>query len=131
MKRIKNYLLIFILSTFSFLSRALAYDKISCGNIESIPKKIPELTSWAVTLIQILVPIILVIMSMVDLIKAITSQKEDEIKKGQKVLIKRIILAVIIFLFVALIKLIISVVASSTDTNNITDCIACFIDGKC
>lgn len=131
MKKIKNYLLLFVLSAFSFLNSAFAYDKTSCGNIESIPKKIPELTSWVVTLIQILVPVILVIMSMVDLVKALSSQKEDEIKKGQKVLIKRIILAVIIFLFVALIKLVVSVVASSTDTNNITDCIACFIDGKC
>lgn len=105
--------------------------KVSCGSIEKIPKKIPELTSWAVTFIQVLVPVILVIISMVDLVKAISSQKEDEIKKGQKVLIKRIVLAAVIFLFVALVKLVVSVVANASDTNNITSCISCFIDGNC
>lgn len=103
-------------------------DKVSCGNIEKIPRKIPELTTWAVTFIQVLVPVILVIFSMVDLIKAISSQKEDEIKKGQKVLIKRIVLAAVIFLVVILVKLIISIVASATDTTNIISCINCFIN---
>lgn len=101
--------------------------KVSCGKIEKIPRKIPELTTWIVTFIQVLVPIILVLISMVDLIKAISSQKEDEIKKGQNVLIKRIVLAVIIFLFVAMVKLVISVVANASDSDNIVKCIDCFI----
>lgn len=112
-------------------NKSYTQNKVSCGGIKKIPKKIPELTSWAVTFIQVLVPVILVIMSMVDLVKAVSSQKDDEIKKGQKVLIKRIILAAIIFLFVALVKLVISVVASASDTDSITSCIACFIDGDC
>lgn len=130
MKKVKNYLLITFFSTFLFLNNVFAYEKVTCGGM-NLPKKIPELTSWAVTFIQVLVPVILVIMSMVDLVKAMSSQKEDEIKKGQKVLVKRIVLAVIIFLFVALVKFVISIVANSTDTNNIVSCISCFIDGNC
>ena len=60
-------------------------DKVSCGNITGIPAKIPELVSFAITLIQIAVPVILVVMGSVDLFKGITAQKEDEIKKGQKI----------------------------------------------
>lgn len=141
MKKIKNYIMILFLTLFSFITKLTCieaktpetYTAVSCGNFKNFPRKIPELTTWAVTLIQVAVPVILVILSMVDLVKAISGQKEDEIKKGQKVLIKRIILAAVIFLFVALVKLVISVVASSTDTNNITKCIACFIEdvNKC
>lgn len=133
MKKIKSYLIVLFLTIFTFIGSINAIDKVSCGNVNNIPKKIPELTTWAVTLIQVAVPIILIILSMVDLVKAISSQKEDEIKKGQKVLIKRIALAAVIFLFVALVKLVISVVASSTDTKNISSCIDCFINdvNKC
>lgn len=129
MKKIKNYLILGFFTVFSFVGGVRAeYTKVSCGNIKNIPKKIPELTTWAVTLIEVAIPIILVILSMVDLIKAVSSQKEDEIKKGKNVLVKRLILAAIIFLFVALIKFVISIVANSTDTNNISKCISCFIE---
>lgn len=134
MKKIKNYLILGIFTIFSFVGSVRAeYTKVSCGNIKNIPKKIPELTTWAISLIQVAVPVILVILSMVDLVKAVSSQKEDEIKKGKSVLVKRIILAAVIFLFVAIVKFAISIVASSTDTNNISNCIACFIEdvNKC
>ena len=52
-------------------------DKYSCGNITGIPKKIPELTSFAVTLIQIAIPIVLILLGSIDLFKGITANKDD------------------------------------------------------
>jgi len=104
--------------------------KYSCGNITGIPKKIPELTSLIVTVVQIAIPILLVIMGSLDLFKGITAQKDDEMKKGQQMFIKRLVVAVIIFFVVIIVKLLISVVAESTSTN-IVDCIDCFIDNDC
>ena len=106
-----------------------AVTKVGCGIITGIPEKIPELTSFAITFIQIAVPIVLVIMGSLDLFKGVTAQKEDEMKKGQQMFIKRLIYAAIIFFVVVIAKLLISVVADSTTSNNIAECIDCFLSG--
>ena len=106
-----------------------AVTKVSCGNITGIPEKIPELTSFAITVIQIAIPIVLVVMGSLDLFKGLSAQKEDEIKKGQQMFIKRLIYAAIIFFVVVIAKLLISVVADSTTSNNIAECIDCFLSG--
>ncbi len=104
-------------------------DKVSCGNITGIPAKIPELVSFAITLIQIAVPVILVVMGSVDLFKGITAQKEDEIKKGQQMFVKRLLIAALIFFVIVITKFLISIIADNNSTN-IIDCIDCFVDDK-
>ena len=119
--------------SFSCVLTSVSYcelpDKVSCGNVTEIPTKIPELTSYCITLVQIAVPIILIIMGTLDLFKGVTAQKEDEIKKGQQMLIKRLITAVIIFFVIVITKFLISVVADATSSANITECIDCFLSG--
>lgn len=80
---------------------------------DSIPEEITSILSSVVTLIQIGIPIILVIMGMIDLGKAVTSQKEDEVKKAQSMLIKRLIYGVLIFLVVAIVKFVLGIVGDS------------------
>lgn len=53
---------------------------------------------FILTVIQWVAPIILIIIGSIDMVKAIVAGKEDEIKKNQQTLIKRLISAVIIFL---------------------------------
>lgn len=53
---------------------------------------------YIVTLIQFVVPILLIVWGILDLSKAITAGKEDEIKKWRKTLVDRIIAAVVVFL---------------------------------
>ena len=81
MKR-KNIYIVILMFMFMPIFNVYAAAKVSCGNVTEIPAKIPELISFAVTMIQIAVPIILVVMGSMDLFKGITAQKEDEIKKG-------------------------------------------------
>ena len=78
------------------------FNILACGG--KIPDEIASLIQSIVTLIQVGIPIILVIMGMLDLGKAVTSQKDDEIKKAQSLLIKRLIYGVLIFLVVAIVK---------------------------
>lgn len=104
--------------------------KVSCGNLTDIPRKIPELTSYIVTLVQIAIPIALVIMGSIDLVKGIMAQKEDEIKKGYQMFIKRLVIGVLIFFVIIIVKFIISLVADSS-TADIVDCIDCFISNVC
>lgn len=101
----------------------------TCGNFEFMGI-LPYLTSTLVTLIQIVIPIILIIMGMLDLGKAIVQQKEDDIKKGQSTFLKRVIAAVVIFLIVAIVKLLVGLVAGNNN-DSITECIDCFVSGDC
>ncbi|MBQ9072520.1 MAG: hypothetical protein IJY25_05135 [Bacilli bacterium] len=105
--------------------------KVNCGNIKKIPQKIPKLTSLAFTIIQIAVPILLVLMGSIDLFKGITAGKEDEMKKGQQMFIKRLVVGALIFFVIAIVKLLVSVVANASDTANISSCISCFMSNDC
>ena len=134
MKKKLKYVYFMLLSIIFNLSNTYAInlnDKVSCGNIGSFHKKIPEISSWIINIIFVAVPVILTIVGMIDFVKGIASQKEDEIKKGQQVFIKRIITAVIIFFIVALVKLIVSLISNSTEKSGIISCIDCFISNKC
>ena len=109
----------------------ISKNNVSCGNIGSINKKIPELTSWIITIAQIVVPVILVIFGVIDFVKAIVSQKEDEIKKGQQIFIKRLITGILIFFVVVIVKFVVSLLAGENESGNIINCIDCFISNKC
>ena len=109
------------------------YDKnavVSCGDnlLTNIPSLIPQVINIVYIAIQIAVPIVLVIMGMLDLFKAITAQKEDEIKKGQQMFIKRLLAAAIVFFVIAIVKLLFSFVADDKNGNMI-DCVNCFLNG--
>lgn len=113
------------------------YDKnalVSCGEgeniIENIPSLIPKVVSIAYTLIQVAVPVVLVIMGSLDLFRGISAQKEDEIKKGQQMFIKRLISAALVFFVFVIVKVVISVVADGS-SNSIMDCAQCFIENEC
>ena len=121
--------IITLMILFTPIISVLAAPKVSCGNVTDIPRKIPELTSMAITMIQIAVPVILVIMGSLDLFKGVTAGKEDEIKKGQQLFIKRLIVAGIIFFVVVIAKFVISIVAEA-GSGNIIECIDCFTNSK-
>ena len=108
-----------------------AISKVNCGNVTGIPAKIPQLTSLVVSIIQVAVPVILVIVGSIDLLKAVGNQKEDEITKARKILLKRIVLAAIIFFLIVIAKFLISVVADSNDSANIISCMDCFLGNNC
>lgn len=105
-------------------------DNVKCGSLEKIPSTLPKVTKTIVNVVQVAVPILLVVFGMIDLIKSIAAQKEDEIKKGKQILIKRLITAVLVFFVFVLVKFFISVLADG-DSAGIIECAECFIEGKC
>lgn len=126
MKRIhKIFLLLLMLVPFFSVN---AITKVSCGQVTGIPEKIPELTSMIIGIIQIGVPIILVLMGTLDLFKGISSQKDEDIKKGQKLFIKRLIVGALIFFIAVIVKFLTSVVADASSADAI-ECIDCFMNG--
>ena len=109
----------------------LATAKVSCGNLSGIPKKIPNLTSDIFLILEIAVPVILVIMGMLDMFKAITADKEDEMAKARKVFFKRLITGAIVFFVFAITKFVVSILDTDTNSQNIINCMDCFINGDC
>ena len=130
MKKKILFMIMLLLVLIPYSDVLAATTKVSCGNITGIPEKIPELTSWIMTMIQVAVPIILVVVGSLDLFKGITAQKEDEIKKGQQTFIKRLIIAVLIFFIVVIVKFVVSVFANGSDAN-IIECMDCFLSNSC
>ena len=106
-------------------------DKTSCGDglITNIPSGIPKVVSIVYTIIQVAVPILLVILGSMDLMKSLTSSKEDEIKKGQQMFVKRLISAAIVFFVFVLVKFVISL--SADNGAGIMECAECFIRNVC
>ena len=105
-------------------------EAVSCGNFE-VPISLVNIVSTIVTLIKIGVPIILIVLGMIDMGKAVASQKEDEIKKGQRTLISRCIAAGIVFFVVAIVQLMMSIVSGADNENeNIITCFDAIINAK-
>ena len=105
----------------------------SCGKkfLTGIPSSVPTFGKFIYSFIQFIVPLILIILGSIDLIKSITGGKEDEIKKGQQIFIKRLISGAIVFFALAIVKLLVGVVFPNS--SRVIDCVNCIIGGhtKC
>lgn len=131
----KIFLMLTILVMGLYASPVFAKNIASCdaalGNV-LIDSRIPEIVSTIITVIKIVVPILLVIFGMIDLVKGLVASKEDEIKKGQHIFIKRLIAGALIFFVVSIVQLIISFVVNDEDEEtNMMTCVQCFINGDC
>lgn len=113
-----------------FLVDSFSLDELyRCGNLSfEFSGTFPYLVSTAVLIIKIVVPILLIIFGMLDLGKAVVASKEDEIKKGQQLFIKRVISAVIVFFVIQIVQLLVSFV--SNRDQNVSRCFNCFVNGK-
>ena len=74
---------------------------------------IANLLKIVIELVQFGIPILLVIFGIIDLGKAVMASKEDEMKKAQGTLIKRVIYAIAIFLVVFVVRLVMDVISDA------------------
>ena len=104
---------------FNILARTLQ-DVTTCPNV-TVPGQLANIISIIYNVIRIGIPLILVIMGMLDLGKAVISQKEDDIKKNQKIFVSRLIAAALVFFVFTIVKLVLSLVTS--DNESIVNCL--------
>lgn len=111
----------------------LAY--LSCGSGSSdahdIPVFLPRITSYAIVILKTATPIILIIMSMIQLIKAIASQNEDEMKKARSALVKKLIAAALVFFVTTIVQFVIKQVSDSSEVGSANQCLSCFVNNDC
>lgn len=128
----KVFLMTILAMVLCYVPTVFAADIKGCATAlsgVSIDVRIANVVHTIILVIQIAVPVVLVIMGMLDLFKGITAQKEDEIKKGQQIFIKRLITAAIIFFIIAIVKIIVTFAAGPDDGANIISCANCFLNG--
>lgn len=85
-----------------------------CGELGAIIR----LLKSVFTLLQWGIPIVLILFGAIDLGKAVMASKDDEMKKAQGTLIKRVVYAVLIFFLFTIVTLVISMVSDSRDGDN-------------
>ena len=72
------------------------FAEFQCEDIQVVV----SLIKAVVQVFQIVIPILLILFGLIDLGKAVIASKEDEMKKAQNNLIKRVIYAIAVFLVV-------------------------------
>lgn len=80
-----------------------------CNGLEAVV----SVVKFILKIIQWVVPIILIVLGTIDLVKAVVAGKDDDIKKHQQTLIKRIIAAVIVFLIPMLVSILMGWIGNS------------------
>lgn len=80
--------------------------------------------------IQIIVPIILIVVGMLDFAKAVTEKNEDKIKEAQKKLISKAVAAVCVFLVTVIVGVLMRVVGNQ-DYKQCMDCITAPFGDNC
>lgn len=96
-----------MLDLFNVLAKVSCPDgNICCGQMgdKGIPGNLAEIIHFVYLGIQVVIPILLILFGMIELGKAITAQKEDEIKKAQGSFFKKLILAVLVFLVFTIVQ---------------------------
>lgn len=97
------------------------------GKIVEIPSEITDITTLLYTIIKIAIPLILIIYGMFDFGKSVMAGKEDEIKTNQKLFVKRLISAALVFLILSFVEIVIKVVAPN---DKIMGVVRCILTGK-
>lgn len=100
------------------------------GDGRGIPQNIGDLIHYLYLGIKIVVPILLVIFAMLDLGRAITAKKEEDIKRYQSSCIKRIITGVLVFLVVVVVEFVLGFVEPETGTSGESPVKCCYGSNK-
>ena len=101
----------------------------SAGGIKTacdLPYGLVQMINDVYNLLKIAVPVVLIIMGMIDLLKAVASQKEEEIKKGWQKFVKRTLIGMLVFFVLFIVQLVIDLLPNSVKKESITNCVKCF-----
>lgn len=96
-----------------------------CGLIDN---NLAELIHTIIVILKFCIPILLVVLGMLDLGKGVIVSKEDEIKKGQQMFIKRLISAVFVFFVVTIVQLVVGFVDDKN--SGVMDCVNLILNGN-
>ena len=91
------------------------------GDVCATLVPIMTLVGYVIFGIKVVVPVILILFGMLDLAKAIMGKDDSEIKKAQISLIKKIVVAVCVYLVITIVGLIMNLIGNE-DWKQCADC---------
>ena len=97
---------------------------VTCIGVD-IPDSLVYVFSLFYVGIRLGIPLLLIIVGMFDMGKAIVAKKEEDVKKAQKLLVRKLIVGVIVFLLPYFVELIVKIVVRDDD---ILNCLKALID---
>ena len=100
-----------------------------CGVIDN---DLAELIHTIIVIMKFGIPILLIIFGMIDFGKGVIAKKEDEIKAGQNMFIKRLISAILVFFVVSVVQIVVNLAddKSSTDDSDAWKCANVIMNGS-
>lgn len=101
---------------------------INCAGAE-IPYGFPYVVRRVIVLLKIFTPIILIILGMVDFLRATISSDEKQMKDASSRFVRRILAAVIVFFVIAIVQFAFRLVGDQEDSA--LGCFNCFVNGNC
>ena len=118
-----------------FAKAGFTYDQgvyVKCGDA-ILPSGVIYIVQNVVNLIKIAIPILLIVLGMIDFMKAVMSNDEKQMKASQGKLIKRILAGVIVFFVIAIVQFVFGFVVDGDSSKNAVSCLACFVtsDDNC
>lgn len=112
------------------------YRVVKCGDPKNhpedmieLPENLVSLISKAISAIQVVTPLVLIITGMLDFLKATTASNEDGIKKAQQTFIRRLIAGAAVFFIIAIVKIVIGILNTNFSSTAL-GCINSFINFK-
>ena len=119
MKRKIIFCLVFVLLFLSFKEKTYAVINMADINPDCtlISSELIQLINKYLLWIRTLVPIAIIVLGTFDLLSAVVSGSEDNIKKSQSRFIKRIIMGLLIFLVPVIVNFILSTVNNVWGSN--------------
>ena len=138
----KNLLLIFVfVLTLLVFNDVFAFkcdngqDYVACGYgvnaVTGIPAFVPRLTAFAIALMRVLIPVILIITGTIEMFKSIISGNQDNIPKGKKKIIGKFVGALLAFFVISFVTNIVKLIARGDEKNVAKACFNCFLNNKC
>ena len=110
-------------------------DYVACGYgvnaVTGIPTFAPRLISFAIALMRILIPVVLIITGTIEMFKSIISGNQDNIAKGKKKLIGKYVGALLAFFIISFTTNIVKLIARGDEKSVAKACFNCFLNNKC
>lgn len=103
---------------------------IYCGPQVYFPAEVGRLTRPAILILKLITPIIIIILGSIDFARAVAANKAEDISKGQKKFIQRLIAGALVFLVITVVQFVITVAADNGNDQDLLDCIDCLITNK-
>ena len=110
-------------------------EYLGCGAgknmVTGIPAIIPRLTSFAVTIMRVIIPIVVIITATIEMFKSIISGNPDNIAKCRKRVINKYIGALLAFFIISFTTNIVKLIARGNDKAVAAKCFDCYLNNHC